>query len=219
MNIWDGDFAVSIIPVLLKGFWLTIQITFFSFLISLVLGLLVAIFRHMKIPVVSRLFDFYVSFVRGTPLLVQAYVAYFVLPSFGLTFDALPTGIVVLGINYSAYTAEVYRAGIEQLPTGQWEASRALSLPPARTWMRIVIPQAVRPIIPVMGNYLIMMFKDSAILSSITILELLGTAFQIGSNYYRYLEPMTIVGIMYLAISFPTSLLIRRLERRLVPTH
>ncbi|WP_022884356.1 ectoine/hydroxyectoine ABC transporter permease subunit EhuD [Glaciibacter superstes] len=219
MTIWDTNFAISIIPILLEGFWLTIQITFFSFLISLVVGLLVAIIRFLKIPVVSLIFDFYVSFLRGTPLLVQAYVAYFVLPQIGLTFDALPTGIVVLGLNYSAYTAEVYRAGIEQLPKGQWEASRALSLPPMRTWVRIVVPQAVRPIIPVLGNYLIMMFKDSAILSSITIIELMGTALQIGSNFYRYLEPITIAGLLYLIISFPCSLLIRRLEQRFVPTH
>lgn len=219
MTFWDNDFAIAILPILLQGFWLTVQITFFSFLISLLVGLLVAVIRFMKIPVVSRLFDFYVSFVRGTPLLVQAYVAYFVLPQFGLTFDVLPTGIVVLGLNYSAYTAEVYRAGIEQLPKGQWEASRALSLPTGRTWMRIVVPQAVRPIIPVLGNYLIMMFKDSAILSSITIIELLGSALQIGSNYYRYLEPITIAGLLYLLISFPCSLLIRRLEHRFVPAH
>ena len=81
------------------------------------------------------------------------------------------------------------------------------------------MPQAVRPIIPVLGNYLIMMFKDSAILSSITIIELLGTAMQIGSSFYHYLEPITLIGLMYLAISFPCSLLIRRLERRFVPTH
>ena len=217
MAVWDNEFAISIMPALLKGFWLTLQITFTSFAISLAVGLLVSILRHLRIPVVSMLFDFYVSFVRGTPLLVQAYVAFFVLPLWGLSFDALPTGIVVLGINYSAYCAEVYRSGIEQVPTGQWEASRALSLPAGRTWFRIVVPQAVRPIVPVMGNYLIMMFKDSAILSSITILELMGTSLQIGGNYYMYLEPMTIAGLLYLAISFPSSLLIRRLERRLVP--
>ncbi|WP_232333623.1 ectoine/hydroxyectoine ABC transporter permease subunit EhuD [Agromyces laixinhei] len=219
MNIWDNAFAIEIIPILLQGLWLTVQITFFSFLISLVVGLLVAIIRFLRIPVVSHIFDFYVSFIRGTPLLVQAYVAYFVLPQVGLTFEVLATGIVVLGLNYSAYTAEVYRAGIEQLPKGQWEAARALSLPPLRTWFRIVVPQAVRPIIPVLGNYLIMMFKDSAILSSITIIELMGTALQIGSNFYRYLEPITIAGLMYLIISFPCSLLIRRLEHRFVPTH
>lgn len=217
--IWDNQFVISILPDLLAGFGLTLQITFLGFLISLVVGLLVAILRYLQIPVISHLATFYVSFVRGTPLLVQAYIAYFVLPYFGLAFDPLPTGIVVLGLNYSAYTAEVYRSGIEQLPKGQWEAGKALSLPPARMWIRIVVPQAIRPIIPVLGNYLIMMFKDSAILSSITILELMGTSMQIGSNYYRYLEPITIAGLLYLLVSFPCSLLIRRLEHRLVPTH
>lgn len=217
--IWDNEFVASIMPQLLRGFWLTIQITFIGFAISLLVGLLVAILRYLKIPVVSHLATFYVSFVRGTPLLVQAYIAYFVLPYAGLAFDPLPTGIVVIGLNYSAYTAEVYRSGIEQLPRGQWEAGTALSLPRGRMWLRIVIPQAVRPIIPVLGNYLIMMFKDSAILSSITILELMGTAMQIGSNYYRYLEPITIAGMLYLLVSFPCSLLIRRLEHRLVPSH
>jgi polar amino acid transport system permease protein len=216
MIIWDWDFAVSIMPRLLQGFWLTLQITFFGFLISLAVGLVVSILRFLKIPVISHLATFYVSFVRGTPLLVQAYIAYFVLPYAGISLDPLTTGILVLGLNYSAYTAEVYRSGIEQLPPGQWEASKALSLPPARTWVKIVIPQAVRPIIPVMGNYLIMMFKDSAILSSITLLELMGMSLQIGSSVYRYLEPITIAGLLYLLISFPSSLLIRRLEQRLV---
>lgn len=217
--IWDSEFVASIMPRLLEGFWLTIQITALGFVISLVVGLLVAVLRYLRIPVISHLATFYVSFIRGTPLLVQAYIAYFVLPYAGLSFDPLPTGIVVLGLNYSAYTAEVYRSGIEQLPKGQWEAGKALSLPGGRMWIRIVVPQAIRPIIPVLGNYLIMMFKDSAILSSITILELMGTSMQIGSNFYRYLEPITIAGLLYLAVSFPCSLLIRRLEHRLVPTH
>lgn len=219
MSIWDNSFVVEILPDLMRGFGLTLWITFIGFLISLVAGLVLAVLRFLRIPVISHLATFTVSFVRGTPLLVQAYIAYFVLPHFGLAFDPLPTGIVVLGLNYSAYTAEVYRSGIEQLPKGQWEAAKALSLPAARTWFRIVVPQAVRPIIPVLGNYLIMMFKDSAILSSITILELMGTSLQIGSNFYRYLEPITIAGLLYLIISFPCSLLIRRLEHRLVPAH
>lgn len=217
--IWDNQFAIEILPLLFRGFLLTIQITFISFLISLTIGLGIAVIRHLRIPVVSHIATFYVSFVRGTPLLVQAYIAYFVLPYFGLALDPLPTGIIVLGINYSAYTAEVYRGGIEQVPAGQWEAAKALSLPAGRKWSKIIIPQAVRPIVPVMGNYLIMMFKDSAILSSITILELMGTAMQIGSSFYRYLEPITIAGLLYLIVSFPCSLLIRRLEHRLVPAH
>lgn len=217
--IWDNAFVLEILPDLWDGFVLTLWITFIGFFISLAVGLVVAVLRYLKIPVVSHIATFYVSFVRGTPLLVQAYIAYFVLPYAGVAFDPLTTGIIVIGLNYSAYTAEVYRSGIEQLPKGQWEASKALSLPAARMWFRIVVPQAVRPIIPVLGNYLIMMFKDSAILSSITILELMGTSLQIGSNFYRYLEPITIAGLLYVIVSFPCSLLIRRLEQRLVPAH
>lgn len=216
---WDWEFVVEILPALFRGFQLTLIITFAAFAISLVLGLIVAVFRYLKIPVVSHILSFYVSFVRGTPLLVQAYFAFFVLPYYGIILDAVPTAIIVLGINYSAYLAEVFRSGIEQLPKGQWEASRALSLSTRRTWTRIVIPQAIRPIIPVLGNYLIQMFKDSAILSAITVLELLGTSLQIGSRTFRYLEPITLVGLLFLAVSVPSSLFVRRLEKKYGTTH
>lgn len=216
---WDWEFAAEILPALLRGFRLTLLITFSSFGISMVLGLVVAVFRYLKIPVASHILSFYVSFVRGTPLLVQAYFAFFVLPYYGIILDAVPTAIIVLGINYSAYLAEVFRSGIEQLPKGQWEASRALSLSARRTWTRIVIPQAVRPIIPVLGNYLIQMFKDSAILSAITVLELLGTSLQIGSRTFRYLEPITLTGLLFLSVSFPSSMLVRRLEKKYGTTH
>ena len=217
--IWDWDFAIGILPSLLRGLRLTLIITFSAFGISLVLGLFVSVFRFLKIPVLSHLLNFYVSFIRGTPLLVQAYMVFFVLPYYGVILDPVPTAIVVLGINYSAYIAEVFRSGIEQLAKGQWEAARALSLSTRRTWTRIVIPQAIRPIIPVLGNYLIQMFKDSAILSAITVLELLGTGLQIGSRTFRYLEPITLVGLLFLAVSVPSSLLVRRLERKYGTAH
>ncbi len=216
---WDWDFTVEILPDLLRGFRLTLLITFSAFGISLLLGLVVAIFRFLKIPVVVQFLNFYVSFIRGTPLLVQAYFAFFVLPYYGVVIDAVPTAILVLGVNYSAYMAEVFRSGIEQLPKGQWEAARALSIGTRRTWTRIVIPQAVFPIIPVIGNYLIQMFKDSAILSAITVLELLGTSLQIGSRTFRYLEPITLTGLLFLAVSFPSSLLVRRLEKKYGSAH
>lgn len=216
---WDWNFAIDILPNLFRGFRLTLIITFSAFGISLVLGLIVSVFRFLKIPVLSHLLTFYVSFIRGTPLLVQAYMVFFVLPYYGVILDPVPTAIIVLGINYSAYIAEVFRSGIEQLAKGQWEAARALSLSTRRTWTRIVIPQAIRPIIPVLGNYLIQMFKDSAILSAITVLELLGTGLQIGSRTFRYLEPITLVGLLFLAVSVPSSLLVRRLERKYGTAH
>ncbi|HET7304481.1 MAG TPA: ectoine/hydroxyectoine ABC transporter permease subunit EhuD [Segeticoccus sp.] len=213
---WDNEFALSLLPDLFQGLWLTIQITLIGTAIALVLGLFVAIVRFSRIPVVSQLFGFYVQFVRGTPLLVQAYLAFFALPSFGIKFPALVTGIAVIGINYSAYTAEVYRAGVNDVPAGQWEAATALSMPRARTWFRVVLPQAIRSVVPMLGNYLVQMFKDSAILFAITIYELMGHVDAITSSTYRYLEPLTIAALMYLTVSMAASLLIRLLERRLV---
>lgn len=216
---WDNDFAVEIFPALLGGLWITVQITLLSMALALAIGLVVAVIRYLEIPVVSALLTFYVLFVRGTPLLVQAYLVYFVLPEYGLTLSTFVTGVIVLGVNYSAYTAEVYRAGIEGLARGQWEAATALGLPARRTWTRIVLPQAVKTVIPVLGNYLIQMFKDSAILSAITVVELMRVANTIGSREFRYLEPFTIAALLYLVVSFTSSLLVKRLERRYAPAH
>lgn len=213
---WDSSFAISIIPSLLEGLWVTIQVTLVGMAIALVLGLAVAIIRYSRIPVVSQLFGLYVQFIRGTPLLVQAYIAYFALPAYGIRFSALVTGIVVIGINYSAYTAEVYRAGVNDVPAGQWEACTALSLPTYIAWSRIVLPQALRAVVPMLGNYLVQMFKDSAVLFAITVYELMGHVQAIGSGTYRYLEPVTIAGVLYLLVSLIASLLVRSLERRLV---
>jgi len=215
---WDNSYALSILPDLFSGLWVTIQVTLAGILIALVVGLVVAVIRYSRIPLVSNIFGFYVQFIRGTPLLVQAYIAFFVLPSYGLSFSALATGIVVIGLNYSAYTAEVYRSGIADVDTGQWEAATALSLPLGRTWTRIVLPQALRSVVPLLGNYLIQMFKDSAVLFAITVYELMGHALALGSSSYRYLEPLTIAGLLFFLVSYPSSHLVRILERRLAPS-
>lgn len=216
---WDNDFAISIIPDLLGGLLVTVQITLLSMALALALGLFVAIIRYLRIPLVSRLFTFYVLFIRGTPLLVQAYLVYYVLPEYGVTLPTFTTGVIVLGVNYSAYTAEVYRAGIEGVHRGQWEASTALSLPAHRTWFRVILPQSVRTVVPVLGNYLIQMFKDSAVLFAITVVELMRTANTIGSREFRYLEPFTIAALLYLIVSYTSSLIVKRLELRYAPSH
>jgi polar amino acid transport system permease protein len=214
---WDWHFAWSIVPDLLRGLWVTVKITLLGTLIAMVVGLIVAVIRFTRIPVISRLFGFYVYFLRGTPLLVQAYCAFFILPNYDISMSPLTTGIVVIGLNYSAYTAEVYRAGINDVAQGQWEAATALSLPTRYTWTRVILPQAIRPVIPALGNYLIQMFKDSAVLSGITVFELLGHAQAIGSSSFRYIEPLTIAAVLFLLVSYPASVLVRRLERRLAP--
>ncbi len=217
--IWDWSFAIGIVPDLLQGLWVTIQITLTGTAIALMVGLLLAVVRFSRVPVLRQVFGFLIEFIRGTPLLVQAYFAFYVLPLYGVKFSPLITGIIVIGINYSAYTAEVYRAGIESVPRGQWEAAIALDLPLVRRWQSVILPQAVRNVIPALGNYLVQMFKDSAILSAITVFELLGHATAIGSSSYRYLEPYTLVGLLFLVVSYPAARLIRRLELRLAHPH
>ena len=212
---WDNAFAWSILPELLRGLWVTVQVTLLGTAIAMVVGLLIAVVRFSRIPVVSKLFGFLVELLRGTPLLVQAYIAFFVLPAYGIRFSAMVTGVLVIGLNYSAYTAEVYRAGIADVPVGQWEAATALSLPHSRTWVRVVLPQALRSVVPMLGNYLIQMFKDSAVLFAITVYELMGHAQAVGSSSYRYLEPLTLTGLLFLLVSYPASQLVRILERRL----
>ncbi|MCH6468439.1 ectoine/hydroxyectoine ABC transporter permease subunit EhuD [Sinomonas terrae] len=217
--IWDNSFAVSIIPQLLQGLVVTVEVTLLGTLIAALLGLAFAILRRLAIPVVSQVVTFVVVFIRGTPLLVQAYCAFFVLPDYGISADAFTTGAIVIGINYSAYMAEVYRSGIQGVHVGQWEACTALGLPATRVWGRVILPQALRTVVPMLGNYLIQMFKDSAVLSAITVVELLGTAQAIGSSNFRYLEPLTIAAILFLIISYPSSRLVNRLERRYAPQH
>ncbi len=212
---WDWSFAWGILPDLLEGLAVTVQITLIGSAIALVLGLVIAVVRHSKLPVISALVGGLVQFIRGTPLLVQAFFLFYVFPSYGLTLPALTTGIIAIGIHYSAYAAEAYRAGIESVPRGQWEAATALSLSPRRRWTGVVLPQAIRAVIPSLGNYVIAMFKDSAILAAITVVEVLNTAQAIGSDSFRYLEPLTLAGLLYLLVSYPAAKLIRRLEHRL----
>lgn len=214
---WDSEFAISILPTLFEGLKITLAVTGLGMSIALVLGLAIAIGRRARNVVLRKALDFYVAFVRGTPLLVQAYVVFFVLPNYGIRFDVFLTGVIVIGINYSAYTAEVYRSGIEGVARGQWEAAIALNLPQWTTWRRVVLPQMIVNIVPVLGNYLIQMFKDSAVLSAITVIELLARAQYVGSQTFRYLEPLTLAGLLFLIISYAASQGISALEKRLKP--
>src|SRR5690606_17318826 len=156
-----------------------------------------------------------VEFVRSTPLLVQMYFLFYVLPASGVQLTPLATGILALGVHYAAYCAEVYRAGIEAVPRGQIEAATALNLSAWRTATGVVLPQAIPPVVPALGNYLVAMFKDTPLLSAITVVELLQQSKIIGSTTFRYTEPLTLVGAMFLVLSLVAAWGVRRLERRL----
>lgn len=209
---WDWAFAASIVPQLLLGLRITIFATLAGFAGALVLGLVWTLLRLASIPVLSPLVQLFVEFVRGTPFLVQLFFLFYVLPTWGLTFTALVTGVIGLALFNSAPISEIYRAGIEDVPGGQWEASLTLGLPLRRVWLGIVLPQAVKTVLPMLGSVGIGMFKETAVLSTITVMELLAQAVDIGSMYFRYIEPLTMVGCFYFLVSYTLARLVRRFE-------
>ena len=212
---WDWSTVFSDVPLLLKGLAVTVEATILGSILAFILGLLLTLLRVSRIPVLAQVTWAFVEFVRSTPLLVQLYFVYFVFPPLlGIKMSALATGVITLGVHYAAYTSDSYRAGIQGVPRGQCEAATALSLPRARVWMSIVLPQAIRRALPALGNYLISMFKDTPLLLTIGVLEMVGQAEQAGSLNYSYVEPITIAGVFFLALSYPSSILVRRLERR-----
>ncbi|MGW0332149.1 ectoine/hydroxyectoine ABC transporter permease subunit EhuD [Streptomyces sp. NPDC003011] len=216
MNTWSWEYVGDIMPQLLDGLWITVQATLLGSLAAFALGLVWAMALRSPSRWVTWPVGALVEFVRNTPLLVQLFFLFFVLPSWGLAFGALTTGVIGLGLHYSTYTAEVYRAGIDAVPKGQWEAATALSLPRGRTWLSVILPQAFRRVVPALGNYVIAMFKDTPMLSAITVADMLFEANSIGATTFDYMEPITVVGVLFIVISYPTSVLLRVLERRLV---
>ena len=208
---WSWERAWDALPFLLEGFKITLLATVLGFVLAAALGLVIAVVRHSGPTFVTVPLRLVTEFIRLTPLIVQLLFAYYLLPQ----FSALQIGIAVLGIHYSTYMAEVYRAGIDAVPPGQWEAARALSLPSSRTWRAVVLPQAVRSTTPALGNYAISMFKDTPFLFAITVVEMVTAAQQYGASTFQYLEPITLAGVIFLLASYPTSILIRRLEKSL----
>ncbi|GAB3675115.1 ectoine/hydroxyectoine ABC transporter permease subunit EhuD [Salinisphaera aquimarina] len=217
---WDLSsewaFALSIIPILLIGMKVTVLATIFGFLIAMIMGLVFALLRAAPTRFISWPTAFLIEFIRDTPLLIQLFVIYYVLPStVGITLPALEAGSVALGLQYSAYTSEVYRAGLQAVPRGQWEAARALNISTWRVYSDIVIPQAIPRIIPALGNYLVSIIKDTPILSAITVMEVLNVATIIGDRTYRYMVPITMVGVLFLILTLISAALVKFLESRL----
>jgi polar amino acid transport system permease protein len=212
--MWDWAFTFEILPTLAKAAVISIEATLLGFVLAATLGLVLALLR-IAIPWTAWPISVLVELIRSTPLLIQIFFLYFVLPSFGVTLDAFTAGVLALGIHYAAYCSEVYRSGFDNIPRGQWEASIALNLSPWTTFRDIIIPQAIPPIVPALGNYLVALFKETPLLSAIAVLELMQTAKIIGSETFRYTEPITLVGLFFLAMSLVSAAFIRAAERLL----
>ncbi|WP_298038215.1 ectoine/hydroxyectoine ABC transporter permease subunit EhuD [uncultured Microbacterium sp.] len=211
-GFWNWDHAAASFPdILMKFLTVTLVVTVIGSIIAAVLGLAIALGRRTAPRPIASIITLLMNFVRMTPLVVQLLFAYYVFT----TVSPLVLGIVIIGIHYATYMAEVYRAGIEAVPPGQWEASTALSMSRGRTWAAVIIPQALRSTLPSLGNYVISMFKDTPFLMVITVTEMVRQAQLYGGKNFRYVEAIIIAGLIYLVASYLSSLLTRRLEKRL----
>ncbi|KAB1070280.1 amino acid ABC transporter permease [Methylobacterium planeticum] len=206
--------AREFLPILFQGVQLTVLITVASLAVSTVLGLFWAMLRVSGIRLLSGFSVVMVNILRGIPIIVQLFYIYFVMPEFGLSLTAVQAGIIGLGIAYSAYQAENFRAGIEAVDRGQIEAAQAIGMGWWLTMRRVVLPQAVRIALPPYGNLMIMMLKDSSQASTITVAELALQGKLIASSTFKNTSVFSLVALMYLALSLPLILLVRHLEKR-----
>lgn len=206
------SFFMSSLPLLLRGLKITIAAALLGFVIAVVLGLIFAIVMRSKSRLIRWPLGLFLEFVRDTPLLIQLFFIYYVLPAYGIIAPAFLTGAIAIGAQYSAYMAEVYRAGIGAIDQGQWEATKALNLSRTQTYKDVIIPQVIPRIIPATGNYLVGMLKETPILSTISVLEMLNYAIIIGDRTYQYSVPLTLAGILMLAVTSLFSWGVRVLE-------
>lgn len=214
-DVFDLGFALSILPTLGKAALMTLAMTAGGFLLALPVGLLLVCLRLFAPTPVSYATVAVIEFLRSTPLLAQLFFMYFVFPLWGIDLSATAIGVIALGLHYGAYYSEVFRGGIESVPRQQWEATTALNLGPVRAFLRIILPQALIPVVPAIGNYLIALFKETPILSAIAVAELMQAAKVIGADTFRYTEPITLAGLFFLAMSLVSAQGVRWLERRM----
>ncbi|WP_343079559.1 ectoine/hydroxyectoine ABC transporter permease subunit EhuD [Ostreiculturibacter nitratireducens] len=209
---WNWEFTFEIMPRMLWATLNTLMAAGIGYAIAVLLGLVLALAQRTPYRAVTLVVREAVEFIRSTPLVLQIFFVYYVGPQYGLNLSPWVAGMIAIGLHYASYLSEVYRGGIESVAKGQWEACTALNMTPIQTYFRIIIPQALPPSVAGMGNYLVGIFKDTPMLSVIGVAELMHAANAIGGQNYRYLEPYTIVGVIFLMISLPSAGVIRAFE-------
>lgn len=206
--------AIEFIPILFEGAKLTILVTLGSLIFSTILGMIWALMRVSKYPALAWFSGAMINLLRGIPIIVLLFYIYFVMPDMGISLSAVHAAIIGLGFAYSAYQAENFRAGIEAIDQGQIEASKALGMTWSMTMRRVVLPQAIKIILPPYGNIMIMMLKDSSQASTITVAELALQGKLIATSNFKNATVFTLVALMYLVMCVPLIMLVRHLEKR-----
>ena len=215
---WNWEIFFDAFPFVLQGLGITVGLTITCYLFALLLGFFWTFLR--RVP--SRPFHWFVTwameFIRSTPPLVQLFFIYYawpMIPGVGVTLSPFASAVLGLGIHFSTYIGEIYRSGIESVDKGQWEAATALNFSTYQKWRKIILPQAVPPVIPMLGNYFIIMFKEVPLASTVGAAGILYMANTYGARNWAYLEPLTIVGIIFLLLSYPSAIFIKKLERKM----
>ncbi|HWW05837.1 amino acid ABC transporter permease [Collimonas sp.] len=206
--------VMDFLPILLRGAVVTVEVTFYSLILSTVMGLILALMKVSQLGPLSWCAASVINIIRGLPIIVQLFYIYFVLPELGIQLTAFQAGVIGLGIAYSVYQAENFRAGIEAVDPGQIEAAQSIGMRMPMIMRRVVLPQAFRIALPPYGNTLVMMLKDSSLVSTITVLEMTRAGQMIASSTFQNMTVYTMVALMYLLLSLPLVLLTRRLEAR-----
>jgi len=211
----DLEFLASILPQLIAGAWITIQLTVLSIFAGVVLGLVLALLRISKNPILSAPTIAFIEFMRGTPLLAQIFMVYFGLGSLGVNVPDFMSGFIALSLNSSAYNAEIFRAGIQSISKGQMEAARSLGLSYGQAMAYVIVPQAFRFCLPPLGNEFIALLKDSSLVAIIGISDLMRVGREINGRTLRSIEVFGYVSLVYLIMTLPLSQLVNAAERKL----
>ncbi len=210
----DWNIIFHYFPFLLQGAVLTLQISILSLLLGITVGLIAALCKLSNNLLLRWLATFYIWLIRSTPLLVQLFIIYFGFPQIGIDLGPFLSGVIGLGLNVGAYNAETIRGGIVSIPIGQTEAARSLAMSSSLAMRRIILPQALRIIIPPMGNNFIILIKDTSLVSTITLVELTLTAQRFIGSTYKPFEMYLMAAVLYAVMTSTATLLLGALEKR-----
>ncbi|WP_207308578.1 ectoine/hydroxyectoine ABC transporter permease subunit EhuD [Bacillus timonensis] len=216
--MWDWNMFFGSLPMIFKGMWVTLGVTIACYLFAMVFGFVWVMLKRIPFKPVQWVISFVLEFIRSTPPLVQLFFLFFGLPMvpyIGVSLSPFTVAVLGLGIHFSTYISEIYRSGIESVDKGQWEASIALNMSIKDRWTKIILPQAIPPTIPMLGNYLIIMFKEVPLTSTVGVAGMLLMADKFGARNWAYLEPYTLVALFFLLLSYPSAVLIKKLENKL----
>jgi len=207
------DLIIEFLPVFARGALVTLAATVVGFVFALIVGAVLLALMRTPWGIVRVPSTFFMEFIRSTPLLVQVYFLFFVLPNVGISMPAFLTGVIALGLHHGAYVSETYRAALAAVPKGQWDAAASLNYSRPKAYRHLILPQAVPIVIPALGNTLITMIKDTPILSAITVTELMFVANDIGTQRFQYTEPITFAAVIYLVMSLAAAFAVSWLDR------